>query len=360
MFGELERLALAVTTVSWADAKRVVEVANQQLNKLLGAQMVQLYWDKEAQEGALLEPVAFVNNTGHEDPRPFEITSEPNGPLSWVYHTGRPLWLENIEPDMTTAQNAIDDTEVPGDYLSLRRECSSMLVIPLKPRVAVRGVYSVELRESGRITQPLVDVMTTLGRSLVRVLASADMHEYDTRQAGRAISKFLDDAQGIAIDPVFLTTEVRNCFVARQFDHPGFEAVQTRVETVLGGQEIRASAYEPESGKRVIDEIAEQIRRSHFCVADITGQDPNVMFEVGMMAMSGKDVILIRDVSDTSEIPYDIADRAVYSYVVEDDVLMTSTAAGGDPVAFDDVVSRFVGGLSYDTGFASAQPYRPQ
>ena len=120
MFGELERLALAVTTVSWADAKRVVEVANQQLNKLLGAQIVQLYWDKEAQEGALLEPVAFVNNTGHEDPRPFEITSEPNGPLSWVYHKGRPLWLENIEPDMATAQNVIDDTEVPGAYLTMR------------------------------------------------------------------------------------------------------------------------------------------------------------------------------------------------------------------------------------------------
>lgn len=64
MFGELERLALAVTTVSWDDARRVVEVANQQLSQLLGAKMVRLYWDKEAQAGALLDPIAFVNRTG--------------------------------------------------------------------------------------------------------------------------------------------------------------------------------------------------------------------------------------------------------------------------------------------------------
>ncbi len=91
MFNELERLALAVTTVSWADATRVVEVANQQLAELLGATLVRLYWDKEAQEGALLEPIAVVNRTGLDDPRGFEIRGEPNGPLSWAYHAGRPL-----------------------------------------------------------------------------------------------------------------------------------------------------------------------------------------------------------------------------------------------------------------------------
>src|ERR687885_297791 len=57
--------------------------------------------------------------------------------------------------------------------------------------------------------------------------------------------------------------------------------------------------------ERIVDAIFTQIARAKFLVADTTGKNPNVFYEVGYAHALGKKVILI--VQDTQDIPFDVA-----------------------------------------------------
>lgn len=57
--------------------------------------------------------------------------------------------------------------------------------------------------------------------------------------------------------------------------------------------------------ERIVDAIFTQIARSQFVVADTTGKNPNVFYEIGYAHALGKKVILL--VQDTQDIPFDIA-----------------------------------------------------
>lgn len=96
MLEELERLSLAVGVVSRSDAQRVVDAVNHKLVSLLHAPVAKLYWREEAEEGTVLEPIAYVNNTRHKDPRLFPITKVASGVLSWTFNEAKPLWLSGL------------------------------------------------------------------------------------------------------------------------------------------------------------------------------------------------------------------------------------------------------------------------
>jgi predicted nucleotide-binding protein len=49
-----------------------------------------------------------------------------------------------------------------------------------------------------------------------------------------------------------------------------------------------------------------QIRNSHFGIADITGSNPNVMLEIGMMMMLGRRVLLLRRKGEEGQLPFDL------------------------------------------------------
>ncbi len=57
--------------------------------------------------------------------------------------------------------------------------------------------------------------------------------------------------------------------------------------------------------ERIVDSIFTQIRRARFLVADTTGKNPNVFYELGYAHALGKKVIMI--VQDTHDIPFDVA-----------------------------------------------------
>lgn len=57
--------------------------------------------------------------------------------------------------------------------------------------------------------------------------------------------------------------------------------------------------------ERIVDVIFTQISRARFIVADTTGKNPNVFYEIGYAHALGKKVILM--VQDTQDIPFDIS-----------------------------------------------------
>jgi nucleoside 2-deoxyribosyltransferase len=114
----------------------------------------------------------------------------------------------------------------------------------------------------------------------------------------------------------------------RQF--PGFEEVPDQVFVVMPFREELEPIFRiiKESGERVglrvmrademvapgriTDQISEAISRAGLIVADITGQNPNVLFEVGMASSLGKNILMISQ--ERERIPFDVAGQRVIFY----------------------------------------------
>jgi len=63
-----------------------------------------------------------------------------------------------------------------------------------------------------------------------------------------------------------------------------------------------------------IDTLHEEIRGATICLADITTNNANVMYELGFAIASGKDVVIISSTQRTERFPFDIQHRGIIEY----------------------------------------------
>ena len=105
----------------------------------------------------------------------------------------------------------------------------------------------------------------------------------------------------------------RKCFVvmpfASSFDGIWNYVIKSTVEQAKD-ECIRAdNIFAPGS---IIKDLFELIRESDYLIADLTGQNPNVYYELGIAHALEKPVILI--IQDMSELPFDLMDKRVIQY----------------------------------------------
>ena len=62
----------------------------------------------------------------------------------------------------------------------------------------------------------------------------------------------------------------------------------------------------------ITDQILDVISKARLIVADVSGKNPNVLYEIGVAHSLGKDVILIAEKGET--LPFDIAQQRVVFY----------------------------------------------
>lgn len=75
-----------------------------------------------------------------------------------------------------------------------------------------------------------------------------------------------------------------------------------------------------EIGKpNVVEDIKDQISRAHFGIADITGNNPNVMWELGYMCAARKEVIILKDKADSERTPFDLYGQYRVDYHIAKD-----------------------------------------
>lgn len=356
MIDILEQLSLAVGPISKTDVKQLVESINRKVMSFLSAQVVKTYWLEEAQDGVLLRPVTFINTTQAEDPRPFQIRGEPSGILSWVFLNRRPLWLEGLRSkDLgSPVNNEVDGSIVDPDFLDMRGKyawMNSMMCVPLTVRGDVRGLYSVELQASGRLNKNVLDLLQRIARSLAAMLWNADVYEYDLEKTSRAIQQFLASMSTFAFDPIFLEQRFPSGFIARPFEK-SFSEVDEKIVELFRARDVHARRYEPEGGRRfIIDEIMSQIRNSHFGIADITGSNPNVLTEVGMMMSLNKHFMLIRAKGDPAPPPFDISQYPLYEYELGTEGLRIWNPTDNKYQSFEQVLDRFIAQLPMVTSW---------
>jgi hypothetical protein len=107
-----------------------------------------------------------------------------------------------------------------------------------------------------------------------------------------------------------------NCFVimpfAREFDDV-YAVIKTSVEEALstsGGRCFRLDEARPAG--RITDRLLNELQAASLCVADLTGNTPNVMWEVGYAMALNKPMIIITQ--SLRELPFDLRDMQSLEY----------------------------------------------
>jgi nucleoside 2-deoxyribosyltransferase len=62
-----------------------------------------------------------------------------------------------------------------------------------------------------------------------------------------------------------------------------------------------------------MSQVWRDIRRSDVVVADLTGLNPNVFYEMGLAHALGKTIILIKQ-KDAQRVPFDLGNHRYYEY----------------------------------------------
>jgi hypothetical protein len=84
---------------------------------------------------------------------------------------------------------------------------------------------------------------------------------------------------------------------------PVYSEIRTAVETLAGLTCLRADQLAHPT--KITDDIWEKIQEARFIIADITGSNPNVFYEIGLCHAIGKPVILLAEAS--GQVPFDIS-----------------------------------------------------
>ena len=316
----LEQLSLATGLLTLADAERVAKAVNTRVRALIGADLVKMYWKAGAERGCMLTPFGVDNVSSLPDPQPFYADETYRGGiLCWVLKYRKPLWLSKMqELDLQEpAQNLLGRDETIGvEFLSelAHSPFDSIVAVPLlSRRNELIGIYTVEFTDPPEISKELIEALKRLGKGLARLYWEADMTESTLGNTHQALNHFLetlsdDDIEGELVPP--------SGFIARPFSGDSFADLERRLRSLLQGKGISVRSYKPHGRHTlVVNEIANQIKRSHFGIADITDSNPNVMAEVGMMMALSKRVLLVRKKDEQSTgIPFDVAGYDVHEY----------------------------------------------
>lgn len=122
------------------------------------------------------------------------------------------------------------------------------------------------------------------------------------------------------IDNLFGTTEITKkvglCFIIMPFTEPWSKRIYRIISECLSNDlnDIQAVRADDLFGQDVLLDIWKAICESEIVVAEVTGKNPNVFYELGMAHSVGTDVILISQSAD--DIPFDLKR---YRHIIYDD-----------------------------------------
>lgn len=359
---ELEKLSLTPDFMTEAQANQVIQLVNDKLAAALKPHIIDILWKQEGEYGVILHPRPTMSfeRSSRGGALPFEIrrgSEERLGIWAWLYEHGKPVWIEGIRTaDLSRPieNRATGDLIDPG-YLRIFRETDSLLALPLVTRNIAWGVYSIELPTSGRLRPATLNQMKHLTSAIARIIWKVETLSHNLDQTSRAIRLFMESIRDLPFED---QEGYKSGFIARPFDS-GFRVFEDCISSFLLEKGIKAECFKHTPGRGyVLDEITRLIQSSHFGIADITGSNPNVMTEVGMMLSQRKRFILLRRHDDQGEIPFNLASFNVHHYRVDDRTMQVLQPGTQRFENVENVLSAFIGELESDPGFRNAKEFR--
>ncbi len=107
------------------------------------------------------------------------------------------------------------------------------------------------------------------------------------------------------------------CFVIMPFRTeltPVWESIRKVVEEHFGGVAVRSD--EILKPGTIHEQMQSELRRADFCIADVTGNNPNVLWELGFAHALEKSVVCLWQATD--KLPFDIHSQRMFQYSLSD------------------------------------------
>jgi len=125
------------------------------------------------------------------------------------------------------------------------------------------------------------------------------------------------EARIVKINPIFqrrdFLLEDDLCFVLMPFAEPFNRLYQEHIKPTLEALNLRVIRADDLSAPApIIEDIWEYINKACFIVADVTGRNPNVFYELGIAHTVGKDAIMLTQNKD--DIPFDVGHIRYFEY----------------------------------------------
>jgi hypothetical protein len=113
--------------------------------------------------------------------------------------------------------------------------------------------------------------------------------------------------------PVRKLDDRRPCYAVMPYSMPWSLPVKTAIITAAAncGFDCEVTGDLPTPGK-IVDQIWQGIRRADAVIVDITGNNPNVFYELGLAHALGKEVILLAQGSQ--DLPFDLKTTRYLTY----------------------------------------------
>lgn len=363
----LRQLSLSLNHISEEAAKEMIDEFNKKFAEMFDAKIIDVRLETPVEGGYLLE--SFSSNTSN--PKPYLITKESKkakkriGIWAWILENKKPVWIERIpELDLDNqVVNLATDDLIDPIYLKFSKKTHSLAATPMEDyNESFCGIFSMELAASDKLTKETLEKMESVSKYFSRLIKKAKVQELKKKDDQKAAKLFCQSIQHINIDREL--DEFRSGFMARQFDKP-FAYFGKCIEEYLEKNGIRLMTYQSDSSTTpAISELMNQIRSAHFGIADITEHNPNVMLELGMMMMLGKEIIIFTNSKDDTGLPpFDLQAFQLYRYRKEKlgpqklpkfDIW---DASKSEYVSLDIFFGRFIERLKKELSFSKAKPY---
>lgn len=353
---ELEQLSLTFDFIADDDAKKILGIVNSKLEEVLNAHIIDVLWRTESKDGPLLQPYIYLDRTERGGPLPYTVTDSASGIWTWVFNHATPVWLEAIG-DLSReheAPNRIGGSAIEPRYLEFYKDTDSIFAMPLIFKDTVRGIYSVELPDSGRISDEILHLIRQMSFAIANVIWKAEAYRLNREQTSKVIERF----RSVIAGQDLRRGRVRTGFIARPFGQE-FDAVEKHISSYINAQGIRAQCYtNPPGGAAVLAQMKEQITDCHFGIVDISGLNPNVLTELGMIMILGKEFLLLRRHGDEAPLPSNLSGIHCYEYQVESaaEVRVLDVVAQ-QFVAIEPVLDAFIAKLREDPRFKDARKF---
>jgi len=106
------------------------------------------------------------------------------------------------------------------------------------------------------------------------------------------------------------------CCVFQPFDKGPFDKrYDDTIAPAIKASGLQAYRVDRDDGVVIpFETLHEQIRSATICLADISTQNPNVMYELGFAIACDKNVVLICSIQQTQRFPFDIQHRRIIQY----------------------------------------------
>ena len=241
--------------------------------------------------------------------------------------------LQEAEENKTQDEQALQHVEAVNRANSLLRTAEERLKArpngALSAAVAALGL-SLQASDSAiirdktegvqRLLTPTFDIFgsDSFASFFAKPKTPSKAKRTQTPRSGRGVSAVQSTSQNVTLGKIFgggsFTLDPQLCFVLMPFSAAQQPLYEDHLKPTVESAGLRCQRADDIPAISLITwDIWERVNRARFLIAELTGQNPNVFYELGLAHALGKDVILLTQSMD--HVPFDL--KAIRCIVYE-------------------------------------------